>query len=102
TAFGMELLSHAAGVKVDIMDGAGKVVRTIELENHAAGVHSLQWDGKDAVGATVPDGAYTVRVSAFDAQGAPVSVGSLASGRVSSVASSTDGVRLDLGLAGSF
>lgn len=102
THFGMELLSPAAGVKVNILDNAGKVVRTLELENFAAGVHSLEWDGRDTAGTTVPDGAYTVQISAFDVTEAPVSVGALTSGRVSSVASSTGGVTLDLGLAGSF
>jgi len=102
THFGMELLSNAAGLKVSIMDNAGKVVRSMELENHMAGVHSLAWDGLDEAGATVPDGAYSVQVTAFDATGAPVSVGALTSGRVSSVASSSNGVKLDLGLAGAF
>lgn len=102
THFGMELLSPAAGVKVSIMDNAGKVVRTMELDAHSAGVHSLQWDGLDEVGATVPDGKYSVQVSAFDATEMPVAVGALTSGRVSSVAASTNGVKLDLGLAGSF
>lgn len=102
THFGMELLSPAAAVKVNIMDNAGKVVRTIELENHSSGVHSLQWDGQDDTGATVPDGRYTVQVLAFDVHNAPVAVGALTSGVVSSVASSTSGVRVDLGLAGSY
>lgn len=102
THFGMELLSDAAGVKVSIMDNAGKVVRTMELQNYAAGVYSLDWDGLDDVGATVPDGRYSVQVSAFDVHEAPVAVGGLTSGLVSSVASSKDGVMLDLGLAGSF
>ncbi len=102
THFGMELLSPAAGVKVTIHDNAGKVVRTMELKDYSAGVHSLTWDGKDEVGTTVPDGKYSVQVTAFDSAEQPVSVGALTSGRVSSVASSTDGVKLDLGLAGSF
>src|SRR5690606_14713231 len=102
THFGMELLSDAVGVKVDILDGAGRVVRSMELQNQAAGVHSLQWDGLDEVGANVPDGRYSVRVSAFDAAEQPVSVGSLTSGKVSSIASSNGAVMLDLGLAGSF
>lgn len=102
THFGMELLSNAASVKVDIVDNAGKLVRSMELQNHSAGVHSLEWDGLDAVGATVPDGRYTVRVSAFDANEQPVSVGALTSGQVTSVAQSNGGVKLDLGLAGSF
>lgn len=103
TNFGMELLSPAAGVKVTIMDNAGKAVRTMELkEPHAAGVHSLKWDGKDDAGTTVPDGAYTAQITAYDATDMPVSVGALTAGRVSSVAHSTNGVALDLGLAGSF
>lgn len=102
TSFGMELLSPAAGVNVSIVDNAGKVVRTMELKDYPAGVHSLQWDGKDAVGATVPDGAYSVQITAFNAAEQPVSVGALTSGRVSSVASSSNGVKLDLGLAGSY
>lgn len=102
THFGMELLSGASKVTVNIADNSGKVVRTMELDQHAAGVHSIKWDGLDNTGVTVPDGAYTVQVTASDATGAPVSVGSLTSGRVSSVASSGNGVQLDLGLAGTF
>lgn len=103
TPFGMELLSPANGVKVTILDGAGKAVRTIELkEPLAAGVHSLEWDGKDNTGVTVPDGRYSVQVTAYDASEAPVSVGALTSGRVSSVSHSANGVALDLGLAGTF
>jgi len=102
THFGMELLSNAAGAKVEVLDGAGKVVRTMEMQNLAAGVHSVQWDGLDEVGATVPDGRYSVRVTAFDVNEQPVSAGALTSGKVSSVAQSNGGVMLDLGLAGSF
>lgn len=101
TNFGMELLSDAAKVQVDILDASGRVVRTLELQNYSAGVHSLDWDGRDAVGATVPDGRYMARVSAFDVAEQPVSVGALTSGKVTSVASSNNGVTLDLGLAGS-
>lgn len=102
THFGMELLSPAAGVTVRIMDNAGKVVRTLEMENLQAGVHSLGWDGKDDVGVTVPDGRYRAQVTAFDVNEAPVSAIALTSGRVSSVATSSGGVKLDLGLAGSY
>ncbi|NLC37015.1 MAG: flagellar hook assembly protein FlgD [Alcaligenaceae bacterium] len=101
TPFGMELLSGAAGVKVNIMDASGKLVRTLEFEDYAAGVYSIDWDGTDNTGVTVPDGRYNVQVTAYDAFEAPVSVGSLTSGKVTSVASSTSGVKLDLGLAGS-
>ncbi|HLU78850.1 MAG TPA: flagellar hook capping FlgD N-terminal domain-containing protein [Burkholderiaceae bacterium] len=102
THFGMDLLSPASGVRVLITDVGGKAVRTMELENLQAGVHSLEWDGKDDSGNIVPDGRYLVRVSAFDPQQAPVSVAPLTSGRVASVASSNGGVKLDLGLAGSY
>ena len=36
------------------------------------GVHSLEWDGLDDMGVTVPDGRYTVRVTAFDFNELPV------------------------------
>ncbi len=47
------------------LDGTGTVIRgPIALGSKAAGTYSYTWDGKDAGGASVPDGTYTVRISA--------------------------------------
>lgn len=100
TPFGVDLLSGAARARVLIHDGAGAVVRTIDLEAHDPGVYPLYWDGRDDMGATVPDGAYSVSVEAADANGQPVSAQALTYGRVNSVAYTTQGLKLDLGLAG--
>ena len=101
TPFGVDLISPAAKVTVTIMDGSGKAVRQIELDPQpAAGIVSVEWDGKADGGAEMPDGAYTIKVSASDAEGQEVAVGPLAYGKVASVAYASTGLQLDLGLAG--
>jgi flagellar basal-body rod modification protein FlgD len=101
TPFGVDLISPAAKVTVTIMDGSGKAVRQIELDPQpAAGIVSVEWDGKADGGAEMPDGAYTIKVSASDAEGQEVAVGPLTYGKVASVAYASTGLQLDLGLAG--
>ncbi|NYT81020.1 flagellar hook assembly protein FlgD [Alcaligenaceae bacterium] len=102
TPFGMDLISGAAKVVVTITDNSGKAIRTIEMDATPSGVYSLEWDGKDDGGVPAPDGAYNVQVAAYDASSGPVSVGALTYGKVSSVAYSSTGLQLDLGLAGSY
>src|SRR3546814_20036628 len=82
------------------MDGSGKAVRQIELDPQPAGIISVEWDGKGDGGAEMPDGAYTIQVAASDAAGKEVSVAPLTYGKVASVAYSSTGLQLDLGLAG--
>lgn len=100
TPFGVDLISPAAKVTVSVLDGSGKAIKQIELGSQPAGVLSVGWDGKADGGAEMPDGAYTVQVAASDADGNPVSAGPLTYGRVASVAYSSNGLQLDLGLAG--
>src|SRR5690606_35972591 len=97
----MDLISNAAKVVVTITDNSGKAIRQMEMDAKASGVYSLEWDGKDDGGVPAPDGAYNVQVAAFDASDAPVSAGALTYGKVSSVAYSSNGLQIDLGLAGS-
>lgn len=100
TPFGVDILSPATHVTATILDASGKAVRQVDLGAQPAGVLSLQWDGKADGGASAPDGAYTVQVAATDASASPVSVQVLTSGIVGSVSHASNGVRLDLGLAG--
>ncbi len=100
TPFGVDVISPAAKVTVTIMDGSGKAVRQIEMEPQPAGIVSVTWDGKADGGAEMPDGAYTIKVSASDAEGQEVAAGPLTYGKVASVAYSSNGLQLDLGLAG--
>lgn len=98
TPFGIDLMSGAAKTKVSIQDSAGKVVREFEFDAQDAGIYPMTWDGLDSAGAPVPDGAYTVQVTASDDKGQPVSVQALTSGHISSIAYTSEGLRLNLAL----
>ena len=100
TPFGADLISSAANVVVTIFDAGGNAVRQYELGPQAAGVLSLDWDGTSDDGSPLNDGAYTVQVAAMDADGKTLPVEPLTYGQVSSVAYSSSGLRIDLGLAG--
>lgn len=102
TPFGVDVISDAANVTVSITDSTGKVVRKIELGKQDVGVVSVEWDGKDDLGADVDAGAYTISVAASDANGTPVSADALTHGKVGSVAYTANGLMLDLGLAGKY
>ncbi len=59
-------LPSATGVKIDIYDVTGQLVRTLYDDHAAAGIHSLAWDGTDSSGRAVARGVYFVRMSAGD------------------------------------
>lgn len=100
TPFGVDLQGHADKVTVKILDASGAVVRTLELRDQETGVLTMDWDGTNDGGQPLVDGKYTVNVAATDADGNKVKAETLSYGQVNSVAYSTDGLRLDLGLAG--
>lgn len=102
TPFGIDLMSPADKVVVHVLDGSGAVVREMEVDINDSGVYSLEWDGRDNNGVVLPDGAYNVEVKATIGDGAPVAAEALRYGRVDSVAYTTKGLRLDLGLAGDY
>jgi flagellar basal-body rod modification protein FlgD len=58
-------LDHAADdVKITIRDGAGSVVRVIDLGGADAGTHAVEWDGLNTAGSPVPDGTYHMEIEA--------------------------------------
>jgi flagellar basal-body rod modification protein FlgD len=85
----------ADSVKVNITNAAGHVVRSYDLGALPAGVKTLSWDGKDANGAALPDGAYKFNAVATGA-GAGVTPVALTFSNVTSVALGSNGVALDL------
>lgn len=104
TLFGADIVTDAAKVTVTVLDASGKAVRQFDLNNGqpvATDVYAIEWDGKDNSGAVVPDGAYHVKVEAFDGNGAALASGALTAATVNSVAYAANGMKLDLGLAGS-
>jgi flagellar basal-body rod modification protein FlgD len=71
---------------VSIQDATGKVVRTIDMGPHSAGLVRTVWDGKDNSGNMMPAGTYAVAVQATAQGGGAVSVAQETTGVVQSVA----------------
>jgi flagellar basal-body rod modification protein FlgD len=100
TPIGIDMQADANDVVMKISDSSGRVVRTMDLGAQQTGILTPTWDGKDDSGNAMPDGSYTIAVAATDANGNAVTAEALTYGKVNGVAYSTQGVRLDLGLAG--
>lgn len=100
TPFGIDLIAPAENVVVTILDASGQAVRIMELGPMAPGIIDLDWNGTGDGGSPLNDGAYTVQVAAMDANGNAVPAEALTYGQVSSVAYSSSGLRINLGLAG--
>jgi flagellar basal-body rod modification protein FlgD len=69
------LPSDAASMQLQIKDSSGKVVRTIagEAADKTVGVHDFTWDGKNAAGADLAEGEYTLSITARKADGTDIS-----------------------------
>lgn len=102
TPFGIDLMSNAASVKVEILDAAGNPVRTFEMGPQNVDVISMQWDGMTDAGSQAVAGKYALRVTALDSAGAGVAAEPLQYGQVQSVAYSAEGMKMDLGLSGRY
>ncbi|ANN71874.1 flagellar hook capping FlgD N-terminal domain-containing protein [Bordetella bronchialis] len=100
TPIGIDVQSDAHNVSMKILDNTGRVVRTMNLGAQDAGIITPTWDGKDDSGNVMPDGKYTFTVAATDQNGNAVTAEALTYGQVGGVSYGTQGVRLDLGLAG--
>ena len=77
-------------------DAKGQVVVTRQGET-APGSHNFVWDGKDANGNKMPDGPYTVTVSAMDANKTAIPVATHMLGRVDGVVTSDGTVNVLVG-----
>ena len=62
-----ELDGRAERVTVTIRDADGRVVRTLEMDEHFPGPHAYEWDGMDDAGNRVPPGRYRAEVERVDA-----------------------------------
>jgi flagellar basal-body rod modification protein FlgD len=91
----VELPGTASDVDIKIVDGTGKVVRTISAGSMTEGVNAVTWDGKDDTGAVVPAGAYRFTVDATNGS-ATVKATSLTFSQVAAVKQGTSGVSLEL------
>ena len=55
-------VAEAGGVRLDIYNVAGRLVKTLVSGVISPGIHSVVWDGTDASGGSVSSGAYLIRL----------------------------------------
>lgn len=91
--FGVDLPSNASSVNVTVLDANGQPVHSFDVGAQPAGLLPLQWDGMTDSGTTMPDGAYSFRVTALQGSQA-LNAQTLSYGQVASVASNAQGVKL--------
>ena len=60
-AFNVAVATH---VRIDVLDVTGRLVTTLIDEHADAGMHSLQWHGRDQSGSSVASGIYFCRMAA--------------------------------------
>lgn len=82
--FGYILPENAQAATLQISDASGTPILVSSAQT-AAGRHEFVWDGKNILGQQVPDGAYTLTVSAANSDSQPISVEYRVSGRVTGV-----------------
>ena len=57
-------VTDACDVRMDILDWSGTIRRTYTTSIPSSGTGSCIWDGRDGTGALVPDGVYTIKLTA--------------------------------------
>ena len=97
--FGVELQQAAEKVTATIMDANNVVVRTIDIGELKAGVHTFTWDGSLTDGTKAPNGSYQVAISASNGTTQLVAQ-PLQFALVQGVIKGSDGNKLDLGTSG--
>ncbi|MDO9151659.1 MAG: flagellar hook assembly protein FlgD [Methylotenera sp.] len=93
--FGIELPIGADKVKVNIKDGSGATIRTIELGKQDAGTIPLTWDGFKDDGTTAPAGNYKFEVEATIGSNTAAAT-TLSFAKVLSISNYSTGVKLNL------
>ncbi len=80
------VLSEAADTcVVEIYDASGSLVDMLDAGSLSAGSYPLEWNGKDSLGETVDDGAYSFDVKAYNASGEQIGVEYRSSGKVTGI-----------------
>jgi len=80
-----KLKLDAADTKIEVLNAKGAVVHVEAATDNKAGDHAFTWNGKDMNGNKLPDGPYTLRVTAKDSTGAAVTSTNYVQGRVTGV-----------------
>lgn len=81
----IKLSADSAATSIEVYDANDKLVNTISLGQQASGTHDFNWNGQDAKGQQVADGAYHFEVKAQDDTGQAINVTTSITGKVTSV-----------------
>ena len=98
--FAYGLVSEARSVGIMIQDEFGTTVFTQTMGNTPSGVHPFDWDGKDENGVQLPDGTYSISVTALNNDGESIESWTTVFGRVDGVTSVNGTVVLTMGKVG--
>ena len=90
------LAESAARTNITILDESNNVVDIIS-GNTAAGPHLFEWDGTDAEGNPLPDGAYRVLVTPLDGENNTIESATSTFGKVTGLESENGKLSLILG-----
>lgn len=90
------LAENANETTIAVKDASGQVVAVASGET-TAGQHRFEWDGLDSEGAPMPDGPYTVAVSAMRPDGSFIDVYTTMFGRVTGATIEDNNVVLSVG-----
>ncbi len=96
--FSYTLAEDAQKATAIISDSSGNIVHSFPTET-TAGKHILDWDGQTTSGEQLPDGVYSLQISAFDPEGELMPAENIyisTYGKVTTIAS--DGVDIAVGL----
>jgi flagellar basal-body rod modification protein FlgD len=91
------LPSPSQTTNISVVDSSGKIVGSFQAGPLGAGNQTVRWNGKDASGNAVPDGAYTYAVNAADAGGNTINATTYLSGVVQSVSIQNGASMLNVG-----
>jgi len=92
--YGLE--AKAAQTIINIVDQAGRTVRTVNGETDA-GRHEFVWDGRDTNGKQLEDGVYNFTVTSVDPDGKTVDTVTASVGKITGVEIVDGGVTLNIG-----
>lgn len=83
--WGYSLEGPAVNSSLTIRDAAGDIVYSSSTGETALGNHEFVWDGKNSTGEQLPDGSYSLEITAINGDGEPVKTTTTASGLVTGV-----------------